>query len=314
MKIKNLLTGILVLIAFITYAQNKDIDITYDEKSDNSIDFHYTKNVPGSYSVRVEFNRLDNSNGSRVHEQVIKYGSGNLFTLRPYNKERGISFSYSVRYILGNPHPKVDDKILYALPFKTGKTVTIREATHLGEEYFGSEKPVDWKSFIVNTNEADTIYSMRRGIVVKIVDNYNSDDKFKKTFTSKRNWIVIEHKDGTYASYEGLDKNQIFVKLGQEVYPHTPLGKLGKFNKDDYRFDFSVYHYTDGLLDDQEKNTLRDRKYRTKYLNPNFFIDGSDKKIKPGESYKVLFNDDIKLQEFSRREKRKYKKNPSNFQ
>lgn len=312
MKIKKLFI-IAFLFSQIIYAQKKNIEITYEIKSDKSIDFYYKKNVPGSYYVTLEFDELTNCNNSNTHKKVIKYSSGFLFTLKPSNKNKGISFSYKIKYIIGNPDPKIDNEIIYALPFKTGKTVKILEASNVGEKYFGSKKPIDWKSFIVYSNEPDTIYSMRKGVVIKVIDKYINDDKLNKTFTSERNRILIEHIDGSYASYKGFDKNQIFVKLGQKVYPHTVLGKLEKFNKTNYRLDFNTFHYLENLLDDK-KSTLKNRNHKTKYLNPNFFTDNINKKIESRESYNVSFNEEIKLQEFSRREKKKYKKKPNAFE
>lgn len=308
---------ILCLIGFlfsqIIYSQNKRIEITYKIKSDKTIDFYYKKNVPGSYYLTLEFNELTNCNNNRLHKKVIKYRSGSLFTLKPINQEKGISFFYKINYVLGNPSPKLKNDIIYALPFRTGKSVKIMEASNVGEKYFGSKKPIDWKSFIVYSNQPDTIYSMRKGIVVKIVDKYNNDNKLIKTFTSKRNLILIEHIDGSYATYKGFDKNMIFVKLGQEIYPHTSLGKLEKFNKTNYRLDFNTFHYLKNLLDNK-KSTLKNRNHKTKYLNPNFFIDNDVKKIESGENHNVSFNEDIKIQEFTRREKKKYKKKPHKFE
>lgn len=229
------------------------------------------------------------------------------------NISKGISFSYKTKYILGNPNPKIKNNITYVLPFKTGKSIRILEASNVGEKYFGSKKPTDWKSFIVYSNEPDTIYSMRKGIVVKIIDRYKNDEKLNKTYTSDRNYILIEHKDGSYATYKGFDKNQIFVKLGQKIYLHTRLGILEKFNTTNYRLDFNVFHYLKNLLEDK-KSTLTNRNHKTKYLNPTFFTNKSNKKIVSKESYEVSFNQEVKLQEFSRREKKKYRKKQNDYQ
>lgn len=199
------------------------------------------------------------------------------------------------------------------LPFKAGKSIEIIEASNVGGKYFGSEKPIDWKSFIVYSNESDTIFSMRKGIVIKIIDEYENDDKVNKTYTSDKNRILIEHEDGSYAAYKGFDKNKIFVKLGKEVYPHTTLGQLEKFNITNYRLDFNVFYYLENLLDDT-KSTLKNRNYKAKYLNPIFFTDNQNTKIKSGENYKVSYNQEIKLQEFSKIEKKKYKKNSNGYQ
>jgi hypothetical protein len=306
-----------VIIAFfcsqIICGQHKKIEVTHKIKNDNSIEFYYKKNIPGSYYLKLEFDNLTNCNDRRAYEKIIKHSAGSLFTLKPSNKNQGISFSYKFIYTAGNPNPKIDEDIVYLLPFKTEKSVKIFEASNVGEKYFGSKKPIDWKSFIVYSTKSDTIYAMRKGIVVAISDTYNNDATFKKVYTSERNSILIEHIDGSVSSYKGFDKNQIFVKLGQEVYPHSFLGKLEKFNTPNYRLDFSVFHYLKNLLD-TEKSTLKDRDHKVQFLDPVFFIENANKKIKSRETYQVLCNENIKLQEFSRREKRKYRKEPKFFE
>lgn len=209
---------IFVLILFsitpIVSSQNNKIEITFERKSDHSIDFYYSKNLPGSYSLRLEFTTLENSLNERVYKKVLKYDSGSLFTIQPNDPKKGISFGYRITYTIGNPNPKIKKSITYSLPFIANKSVKIIEASYLGETYFESEKPIDWKSFIVYSNKSDTICSMRKGKVIKIVNNYNYDSAYKKVYTSKRNGITIEHDNGTYAIYKGFDKNEIFVKLG----------------------------------------------------------------------------------------------------
>jgi hypothetical protein len=300
-----------ISIIQITYAQNS-IEVNYQKKDDNTVQFFYNKEVPGSYFLTIEFTRLDNCTNNRTFEKVIKGKSGSLFTLKPINANRGISFSYNVKYVFGDPDPGIRNDIHYLLPFKSGNSVKILEASNLGEQYFGSEKPLDWKSFVVFSEESDTICSMRKGKVVRLIDEYEKDLEFNKSYSSKRNEIIIEHEDGTYAAYKGFDKNQIFVKLDQDVYPHTSLGKLEKFNKNQYRLDFSIFHYLPNLLNDKE-NTLQNINYKIKYLNPDFYVDNDIKKIGSGKFYTSSFKEDIKTKEFSRREKRKYKKAPDDF-
>ena len=45
MKIKNILIGVLTLITFCSYAQDKKIEIITEIKPDNSVNFSYVKNV-----------------------------------------------------------------------------------------------------------------------------------------------------------------------------------------------------------------------------------------------------------------------------
>jgi len=309
---KSIFLFILFLCFQGSYSQ-RTIDLKYQEKNDNSVDFYYSKSMPGSYCIKIEFKQLENCKSrKKIYEKTVSENMGLLFTLRPEDENRRIFFSYSSNYAFGNPKPKINNDIIYALPFKEGKSVSIIEAKSFEKKYFGDEEPENWKSFIAYSKSRDTVCAMRKGIVVYIVDEHDTTNA-DVLFTTKRNKIVIEHKDGSYASYKGFDKNEIFVELGQKIYPHTKLGILTKDKENNlYHLGFSVYHYLGNLLSD-ETGTLKNSIRRTKYLNPIFSVNNQKQNLKSKEVYTATFNDEIRLQEFSRREKRKYKKNPSDF-
>jgi len=293
-------------------SQNKNITITYKRNPDKSVDLSYTKELPGSYYLKLKFTTLTNCYPSDF-EGVIKGNSGRLIQLKPINREKNVNFSYSYSSLRGVPNPKVDSLFNYTIPFKKGKKVRIDEAYNVGERHFGSEKPSKWKSYIIYTNNADTIVCMRKGIIVKITDKYESDTLYQKSYTSKRNSLIVEHSDGTYASYTGFNKNSLFVKLGQTVYPQTQLGIIDKFNNKKYRLSFAVYYLIDNNFERNEKQTLKNRKSRNEFLTPYFITENGTSKIEPRKEYTVMFDETILFQELTRREKKKYKKNPNIF-
>ncbi len=313
--------GILLIICFLTivginnklFSQNSPIEISYKRNDDRSIDFSYEKSVPGSYTVKVMFSDLENSNGSD-YEGVIKASSGRLFSLRPNDDSRSISFSYSTSVRMGIVNPKIDSLLQYSLPFLKGKKLKIVEASNLGERFFGSERPKKWKSYIINRKRPDTVCSMRKGIVIRISNEHKTDTLQKKSFTSKTNSILIEHPDGTYASYSGFKHDSIFVELGQTVYPQTKLGVLDAFNVDNYRLYFSVYYLADDDLKKYRNLNLKTQKTPHVYLTPYFITDQGVEKLKPKTKYTVAFGEETLLREFTRREKKKYKKNPELFE
>jgi len=291
-------------------AQNKNIEITYKRNSDKSVDISYTKELPGSYYLRLNFPILENCYPSEF-EGVIKSSSGRLIELQPINKEQHVNFSYKYSFLRGVPNPKVDSLFNYTIPFKKGKKIKVQEASNLGEKYFGSEKPSNWKSYIVYTKSADTIHCMRKGIVVKITNKHKSDILFEKSYTSKRNSIIVEHSDGTYASYTGLKKNSFFVKLGQTVYPQTKIGIIEKFNKQNYRLSFAIYYLINANLESSKKQNLKNNKSQNEFLTPYFVTENGIDKLKSGKEHTVTFNKTILFEELTRREKRKQKKNPN---
>ncbi|MEZ7499482.1 hypothetical protein QO200_12125 [Flavobacterium sp. Arc3] len=106
-------------------AQDRVIEVTAIRNENKSVDFFYKKNMPGSYTIKIEFNGLTNTSAADHYEQVIEGNFGKLLTLRPTNKDLGISYGYKTSYAFGNSRPKVDSLFQYLLPFKKGAKITI---------------------------------------------------------------------------------------------------------------------------------------------------------------------------------------------
>lgn len=294
-------------------SQSKNIEITSKRNPDKSVDISYKKELPGSYFVKLNFTTIENCHQSANFESVIKNNSGFLVKLTPVNSERAITYSYKYTYIRGVPNPKIDSLISYTIPLKKGNKVKINEASNVGEKYFGSERPTDWKSYIIYRNQPDTIYSMRKGIVVEIENSYTLDTLHEKSYTSKRNTVIIEHPDGTYASYAGFKKNSIVVKLGQTVYPQTKLGVMEVFNTGTYRLSFAVYYLNNLNTDTATQQNLKDQVSRNSFLTPYFITENGVEKLKPGIEYTATTNEEILFQELTKKEKKEYSKNPEIF-
>lgn len=217
-----------------------------------------------------------------------------------------ISLSYKYTSIIGKVYPKVDTMVTYCLPFKLNKKIKIIEAINLDEKYFNNEEVKTWKVYVVNLKTPDTVCSMRKGIVVDIKRNENSNILNEKEYTSKTNHILIEHRDGTYSKYIGFDKDKIFVKLGETVYPQSQLGVLGLYNVAAYRLDFSVYFLVDYDLEQLNKQNILNKKLPFQYLAPNFITQNGIEKLKDQIEYSVVSNKEIIIQEFTKKEKKKF--------
>jgi len=293
-------------------SQNKNIEIIAKRNPDKTIDISYTKELPGSYYLNLEFTTLTNCSESSI-KRVIKNSSGRLIKLRPANSEKHITFSYKYSTITGNPNPKVDSLFNYTIPLMNGKKVRFIEASNLSERLFGSKKPINWKSYFIYRKKPDTICSMRKGVVVQIINKFETDTLLKKSYTNKINTIRVEHSDGTYAFYTGFKKNSIFVKLGQTVYPQTKLGILDVFNTGRYRLSFAISYLIDTNLKTQKKQNLKNQKSRYAYLTPYFITENGSEKLIPKKKYIVTSNEKTLFEEFTKREKKKYKKNPEIF-
>lgn len=312
MKIKTLCVLLVLMLLTVNtnlFAQSKDFIITRTVNQDKSITLHYIKRIPGSYYIIVKFSDLFNCD-IKEYRGVVEGNSGNLTTINPVNRTKNLGFTFVFKYYRGRLNPKVDNLFQYSLPFKNGQKLKIHENGDGEEEKEKEEKNnlENWTSYTAYFKTADTVYSMRKGIVVKIVDKYEDDDA-----SSKRNLITIEHEDGTFGSYISFKKNSFKVKEGETVYPQTPLG-IVSFNKEkkQYRMVFSVYYYFEDKSD-ASKLSYENFIPKRKYITPLFITQEGITKIKSDNEYTALCNETILLQECTRAEKKKYTKDSTSL-
>jgi hypothetical protein len=293
-------------------AQAQNISITSKVNDDRSIDMSYTKEEPGTYTISLEFSNVDNCD-IRNYNTEVRGNLGSLYKLVPIDKNKGIGYSLKYYTVMGEINPKADSLFHYVLPFKSGKKIKIYEAGNIGEKYLGQEKALNWKSYVMNSDRPDTICSMRKGIVVLMENEYNDTSLEDFQYTSKRNSVVVEHADGTFALYKGFKKNGIFVKPGQTVYPQTELGIIEKYDLKGYRLDFSVYYLFDKKIKENRNKTLEGFKSSYKYVTPYFVNQEGTIVVESGKEYTASSDVTIVTQEFSRSEKKKYIKDPTKF-
>ncbi len=296
-------------IALNVNAQSKVITVEYKKNDDNSYDFYYKKQKHGSYEISVKFTNLQNSLPSD-YKGVVSGSYGKLFKLRPMNDKRSISFSYSYSYRRGSPNPKADNEIVYTLPFGKGKTVHVNEMTNLGEQFFEKAPPKNWKAYQFTLSSPDTVHAVRKGIVIEVTDLYEADTLNSYTYSRKTNKIIIEHPDGTLASYSGFMKSKILVKEGQTVYPQTSLGILGRYDnrKTYYRLAFMAYFLSDSSMGKKSKKNSSASGSSYEFITPYFYTSEGKLILAPKKEYTVDFNDDILTQELTRREKKNFQK------
>ncbi|MGF1926110.1 MAG: hypothetical protein ACQUHE_18195, partial [Bacteroidia bacterium] len=262
-----------------TQAQQRALTLETKTNSNRSVDFNYQKTDPGSYTVVVNFTTLTNAYRPGSSFTASEY-SGRLFSLTPTNKEQGIGFGYSVSYIRGKLKPKYDPNFIYLLPYKDEAKVQVSESTFLGATYFGDTTPDDWKSLRFYTTEQDSVTAIRKGVVVDIKDLHESLDESNVAYTSKTNELIIEHTDGTLATYRGFKKGSFAVKLGQTVFPGMALGLNSKYDKNG-KYNVSIMVTYLKAADFENKSTsLSKGKSFYGFVNPHFITaDNADEQL-----------------------------------
>ncbi len=223
MKLKKSILSLLVILVYSNLkAQDQALIVTTKSNPDRSVTLTAEKKPEGTYTLVINFKQLTNANSFGNPIFRIRNSNDNFLTLNPSNKDQGIGLSYSYSYIRGELNPKVNTLFVYALPYKAGKKTRPVESKFVNATYFGATTPEDWKVYHFYSDEADTVTAVRKGTVVEIIDLYDDDTKDLR-YTSKTNSLIIEHADGTLATYRGFKKG-IFVKEGQTVFPGTALG------------------------------------------------------------------------------------------
>ncbi len=134
---------------------------------------------------------------------------------KPYKYSFNTSFSY------GDVSIKSYDKhYKYALPFPKGKTYKV------GQGYNGSFSHKNLNALDFPMPIGSEIAAMRDGMVVKVVEKNDkgcAEDECRKS----NNYIVIQHSDGTYATYSHIMQNGSIVEEKEKVYKGQMIGYSG---------------------------------------------------------------------------------------
>jgi hypothetical protein len=292
----------LIVLTF-SVAQNK-VEISSSTNPDRSVDITYNKSAPGSFHVVLFFTQLQNAR-SRGVDRVVTADGGILLKLRPVNDQQGIGFGYRVSYSRGKPNPQQDSLVTYLLPFRKGTKVKVNYLTSLESSYFGTQRAKNWKAYQFSISEPDTVFNSRKGLVVEVEDG-KSAPRNDVIYTSERNYILVEHKDGTFSYYKGFAENQVFVSPGDEIAANQPLGIVSNDPSGENKISFLCFGRIEG------KGTIAEKVHRKasiyEYYSPKFSTSDGKIPLENNNSYTVDFEEDLLLQELTKKELKKLKK------
>lgn len=301
MMYKSFLTALLLfLVSNLINAQNQKIYITRVTNPDNSVEFRYLKTVSGNYFIEFDLesvvNVADIGAFKKAYNLDLSSDSGTLFTLNPIDTKKEILYSFTYSYQRGLIRPQVDNSIVYALPFKENKKITIFQSRRFNVD------PEIWKNYVVYSKMKDTICGMRKGIVTEIKKITVTDRKN----TVLRTEVVVDHADGTTASYIGLDEKSLQVKLNDPIYPGTVIGTVDDVldNDENHNFKFNIYYFSNEEVEDMEGKKI---KIIERSVAPQFLTSDGIKKIESDENYTVKYNEDVLFKEMTPEEKSKNK-------
>jgi hypothetical protein len=298
-----LIAGIQICVSAL-FAQESKLTVSPTYNQDRSVDFNYTKDNPGTFTVIVKFRNLTNSLSSERQVEETRGYNGKLLTLKPNNANQSIGFSYSYTYLRGKLKPKFKPEFVYLLPYKNGKSVRVSEAGYVAARYFGNTAPADWKAYNFYTSQEDTVTAIRKGIVVEVKDVYETSDIDNAVYTSKKNEIIVEHGDGTLCSYKGFKKG-IFVKVGETVLPGSALGMNSRFQakSKEYNTAVQVYYLKADEIEVNEGASLKDSKTLYGFITPHFYTASvADVILKDRETYIAGISPEVVQKELTKKE------------
>ncbi len=174
-----------------------------------------------------------------------------LFVLGPGSSKEVLTlhidkkdFTFKARYdwTIGSKDARHDNSYIYRLPYKAGTREMVSQGFNGAFSHFGNSRyAVDF-----NMKEGTGVYAAREGTVVRTKSD-SSLGGANRTFEKHANEIIIEHSDGTLASYTHLKQNGVLVGVGEKVRRAQLLGYSGKTGyARGAHLHFVVYRATDG--------------------------------------------------------------------
>ena len=200
-------------------------------------------NKHGTYSVSLTFQQLTGLTCSEGSGAIVATLNGigiqQIATLNPIGDIGSPHFSYTYTSWIGKSINKLDSLYPYLLPATTNKSIKTSGTYFLGD-LFGKSKG-DFYAMGFQYSFGDTICATRAGTVFDVFDKAEPRKEGEIFSTKTRNFIYIEHNDGTLARYNILCEIKLLVQNGDKVIPGQPIAIFEK-PESDYTMIFDVYY------------------------------------------------------------------------
>lgn len=251
-----------------------DIETTTRWVNNTNLEISATKHTVGSYTILLQFTELQNTRQPATFRTVMRGNAQKLLTVQPIQPEQPVRCAYRYHYIRGYHAPKLDSTFVYRLPYSTSRRpVQACTLYNLDERYFDGKPARGWNPWQFLLDEGDTVFAMRKGIVVEVHDGEAPIQAgLQATFRSKANFILVEHPDGTLCRYSVLDNGSITVEEGDLVFPGTPIGRAGTYYEGGERQVRIAVYFPDEIPDARKGNVTGEAPslFEWVYYNPWF--------------------------------------------
>ncbi len=200
------------------------LEITEEPGPNGTIQLHATNTGYCPLTLILDFDKLKNFKvkESLPIKKVVPNGKNSIpiATLTP-QKNKSTEYSIKLSYHLGNTvKTKHDNDHVYLLPFEKGKKCVI------GQGYNGRYSHTGLNALDFDMKVGTKVCAARAGVVIATKEDSDRGCKTNKC-KSLANYVLIYHKDGTFASYVHLKKNGASVEVGDVVEAGQVIGLSG---------------------------------------------------------------------------------------
>lgn len=296
-----LLSLMMMCAAFSLAAQDQSrarTQVVADCQEDNSVVFQiFNKEYPGTQTVLLSLSNLKNCSelpGMTFHK-VCRNGE-TIFRLRQVDTMRAISYVYSYVVVNGAMNPKVDNDFVYRIPCPAGKLVRVHS-----NRGFGETEP---NGYCFEMEHGDTVYAARRGVVTQVELGILPGGL---VFSQSDSRVVVEHPDGTMASYACFAPGQILTREGDLVFPDTPLGLAGK--GDDSSNSGLIYLQVFRFVSNQYVRDEMNFSPDTQPILPLFAANDDVLRLESGDVYHPEADEGLISREMTKKEHKRWRSN-----
>ena len=246
-------------------------------KNENKIIFYADNKSFYRYSLDMNYDLMNLRPVITEKTYTIGRGRTRLAAFEVKTENAAYDYSYKYSFRIHETDEEFIKDFPYLFPVGKGKTIS---------DYY-PDLNFSRKVRFENLNRTDTFFCMRKGIVSSKPGVSIATDRI----SSSRNAIEIIHEDGSVMVYNGADPDNIFVSVGDKVFPGQAIGLIS--------FDYltvDLYSILEG-----GKVSSKEMKF---YTSGEEYVKSYDE----FKDEKSEYPEEIIIKEMSSSEKRKFKK------
>lgn len=204
------------------WAQN-EIKV-FGEQSGNAIIIFASNSAPCPTSVKVELELTNLEPTAPLPDYVVVPGDSQRFQvtqLRVLDPRSRFSYKSRFTYVLGDVGlERYEDGHVYDLPFAKGGRFQVFQG------YNGNSSHQNQFALDFAMPEGTPVLAAREGVVVRIQEA-NDQSCPQAECARFNNYVMVYHRDGTFAEYTHLRKDGATVNVGDRIKAGDTIGYSG---------------------------------------------------------------------------------------